>query len=108
MRLSYDPTYNIGYLRFHEKSGPVTTLKISEEMNIGIAPDGTVYGIEILMPMSNLLKIRVSSSWNGLDNTGRSCCPLNSKPSPGGHGRKPIVNPRGQDRHDAPHGAAAG
>lgn len=48
MRLSYDPEYNIGYLRFHEKSGPVTTLKISEEMNIDIAPDGTVYGIEIL------------------------------------------------------------
>ena len=38
MRLSYDPKYNIGYLRFHEKSGPVTTLKISEDMNIDIAP----------------------------------------------------------------------
>ena len=48
MRLSYDPKYNIGYLRFHEKSGPVTTLKISEDMNIDIAPDGTVYGIEML------------------------------------------------------------
>jgi uncharacterized protein YuzE len=48
MRLSYDPEYSIGYLRFHEKSGPVTTLKISDEMNIDIAPDGTVYGIEIL------------------------------------------------------------
>ena len=30
------------------KERPVTTLKISEEMNIDIAPDGTVYGIEIL------------------------------------------------------------
>jgi uncharacterized protein YuzE len=48
MKLSYDPKYNIAYLRFHEKSGSVTTLKISEEMNIDIAPDGTVYGIEIL------------------------------------------------------------
>jgi uncharacterized protein YuzE len=48
MRLRYDPKYNIAYLRFHEKSGSVTTLKISEEMNIDIAPDGTVYGIEIL------------------------------------------------------------
>jgi uncharacterized protein YuzE len=48
MKLSYDPKANIAYLRFHEKHGTVTTLKISDEMNIDIAPDGTVYGIELL------------------------------------------------------------
>lgn len=43
MKLTYDPQHNIAYIRFHEKSGTVTTLKVSEEMNIDIAPDGTVY-----------------------------------------------------------------
>ncbi|TXT24244.1 MAG: hypothetical protein FD134_1687 [Gallionellaceae bacterium] len=40
MKLSYDPKYNIAYLRFHEKHGTVTTIKISDEMNIDVAPDG--------------------------------------------------------------------
>jgi uncharacterized protein YuzE len=48
MRLNYDPKYNIAYLRFHEKAGEVTTIKISDEMNIDIAPDGMIYGIELL------------------------------------------------------------
>lgn len=48
MKLSYDPQYNIAYIRFHEKVGQVTTIKISDEMNVDIAPDGTVYGIELL------------------------------------------------------------
>lgn len=48
MKLSYDPKYNIAYLRFHEKRGTVTTIKISDEMNVDVAPDGTVYGIELL------------------------------------------------------------
>ena len=48
MKLSYDPKYNIAYLRFHEKRGTVTTIKISDEMNVDVAPDGTIYGIELL------------------------------------------------------------
>lgn len=48
MKLTYDPKYNIAYLRFHEKTNEVETIKISEELNIDIAPDGTVYGIEML------------------------------------------------------------
>jgi uncharacterized protein YuzE len=48
MKLSYDPKYNIAYIRFHEKRGQVTTIKISDEMNIDIAADGTVYGVELL------------------------------------------------------------
>ena len=48
MKLSYDRKANIACLRFHEKTGTVTTLKISDEMNIDIAPDGTVYGIDLL------------------------------------------------------------
>ena len=48
MRLSYDPKSNVAYIRFHEKLGQVTTIKISDDMNIDIAPDGTVYGVELL------------------------------------------------------------
>lgn len=54
MKLCYDPKANIAYLRFHEKQGTVTTLKISDELNIDIAPDGTVYGIELLNPNEQL------------------------------------------------------
>jgi len=48
MKLTYDPKYNIAYLRFHEKTGEVTSVKISDELNIDLASDGTVYGIELL------------------------------------------------------------
>ena len=48
MKLSYDPKHNVAYIRFREKLGQVTTIKISDDMNIDIAPDGTVYGVELL------------------------------------------------------------
>lgn len=48
MRLTYDPKHNIGYLRLHEKTAQVETIRVSDEMNVDIAPDGTVYGIELL------------------------------------------------------------
>jgi uncharacterized protein YuzE len=48
MKLTYDPRYNIAYLRFHEKTPGVETLRLSDELNVDIAPDGTVYGIEML------------------------------------------------------------
>jgi uncharacterized protein YuzE len=48
MKLTYDPRYNIAYLRLHEKLGEVDTIQVGDEMNVDIAPDGTVYGIELL------------------------------------------------------------
>jgi len=48
MKLTYDPRYNIGYLQLHEKTGQVETIRISDELNVDMAPDGTVYGIELL------------------------------------------------------------
>lgn len=48
MKLTYDPKHNIGYIRLHEKTACVETIRISDEMNVDIAPDGTVYGIELL------------------------------------------------------------
>jgi len=48
MKLTYDPRYNIAYLRLHEKTGEVKTIQISDELNVDMASDGTVYGIELL------------------------------------------------------------
>lgn len=48
MRFSYDPRYNIAYFRFGKKSADVETIKISDELNVDLSPDGKVYGIELL------------------------------------------------------------
>lgn len=48
MKLTYDPRYNIAYIRLHEKNVEVETIRVSDELNVDIAPDGTVYGIELL------------------------------------------------------------
>jgi uncharacterized protein YuzE len=48
MRLTYDPRHNIAYLRLQEKTTQVETVRVSESLNVDLAPDGTVYGIELL------------------------------------------------------------
>ena len=48
MRLTYDPRYNIGYLRFREEDAEVESIRLSDELIVDMAPDGTVYGIELL------------------------------------------------------------
>ena len=48
MKLTYDPRYNIAYIRFQEKRAEVETIRLSDELVVDIAPDGTVYGIELL------------------------------------------------------------
>ena len=48
MKLTYDSRRNIGYLRFHEKTAEVETIQLSDSLNVDIAPDGTIYGVELL------------------------------------------------------------
>ncbi len=48
MKLVYDPRQNIACLRLQEKTAQVETLRLSDEVNVDIAPDGSVYGIELL------------------------------------------------------------
>ncbi len=48
MQLTYDPQYNIAYIRFRNKCAKVTTISVSDELNVDIGPDGVVYGIELL------------------------------------------------------------
>ncbi len=48
MKLTYDPRYNVAYIHLRDKPAEVETLRISDELNIDVAPDGTVYGLELL------------------------------------------------------------
>ena len=48
MEFSYDPRYNVAYLCFKEKRTEVETIRLSDELVIDMAPDGTLYGIELL------------------------------------------------------------
>lgn len=48
MKLTYDPRYNIAYIYLKEKPTEVETIRISDALNIDLAPDGTIYGIELL------------------------------------------------------------
>jgi len=48
VKLTYDPQHNIAYIRLREKTGSVETIRLSDELNIDLAPDGTVYGLELL------------------------------------------------------------
>ncbi len=46
MKLTYDRDRNIAYLRL--KPEEVETVRVSNELNVDLAPDGSVYGIELL------------------------------------------------------------
>jgi uncharacterized protein YuzE len=49
VQLSYDPRWNIAYLSVREAAGTqVETVPLSDEANVDLSPDGTLYGIELL------------------------------------------------------------
>ncbi len=48
MKLTYDPKYNVAYIHLEDKTDQVETIRVSEELNVDMTPDGRVYGIELL------------------------------------------------------------
>ena len=48
MRLTYDPAVNLAYIQLRPKRGKVRTVQVSDELNVDLAADGTIYGIELL------------------------------------------------------------
>ena len=48
MKVTYDSKYNISYIKLAESTEEVEAVKISDEVNIDISPDGKIYGIELL------------------------------------------------------------
>ncbi len=57
MRITYDPKQNIAYIRLQEKRAEVETIRISDELNVDISPDGAVYGIELLNAKTQLFSL---------------------------------------------------
>ncbi len=58
MKLTYDPTSNVAYIYLHEQTTQVETVRVSDELNVDIAPDGTIYGIELLNASEQLARDR--------------------------------------------------
>ena len=56
MRFSYDPRYNIAYIRFQPKCPEVESIRISEELIVDMGPDGIIYGIELLNANEQLMR----------------------------------------------------
>jgi uncharacterized protein YuzE len=48
MRLTLDPKFNIAYIQLRTKRGKVRTVQVSDELNVDLGADGTIYGIELL------------------------------------------------------------
>jgi len=48
MKFTYDPRYNIAYIRFREKRANVESIRVSDELIVDMAPDGSVFGVELL------------------------------------------------------------
>jgi len=48
MYLTYDSKLNVAYIRFRRKTAKVTTLAVSDDLNVDFDRDGRVYGIELL------------------------------------------------------------
>ena len=59
MDLTYDSEFNVAYSRLRRKSAKVTTVAVSDELNVDIGPDGRVYGIELLNANEQLGSQRV-------------------------------------------------
>jgi uncharacterized protein YuzE len=48
MKVTYHPKHNVAYIALRDKPDQVETVRLSDEINVDLAPDGSVYGIELL------------------------------------------------------------
>lgn len=48
MQFSYDPRYNIAYIRFQKQQAEVESIRVGDEMVVDMTPDGKIFGIELL------------------------------------------------------------
>jgi uncharacterized protein YuzE len=48
MKLSYDPSANVAYIRLRERQGDVETIQVTSDFLVDIDATGTVCGIELL------------------------------------------------------------
>ena len=55
MKLTYDPNANIAYIQLRKKMAKVKTIRVSDELNVDVAADGSIYGIELLNANEQLI-----------------------------------------------------
>ena len=48
MKLTYDPSANVAYIRLRERQGDVETIELTADFLVDIDETGTVCGIELL------------------------------------------------------------
>jgi uncharacterized protein YuzE len=48
MKITYDPKFNIAYVAIKPKSSEVNSIKLSDDLIVDMASDGTIYGFELL------------------------------------------------------------
>lgn len=68
MKLTYDPRYNIASLRLKEKIAQVKTICVGYALNLDMAPDGTIYGIELLNANEQVLSHLTAAGMRGIIN----------------------------------------
>jgi len=56
VKLTYDPEFNIAYIQLRPRPAKVRTVQVSDELNVDIAADGSIYGIELLNANEQLAK----------------------------------------------------
>lgn len=54
MRLTYDPTTDALYLRLAQRTGPVTTVQVNDDIALDFDEADRLYGIEVLAASRNL------------------------------------------------------
>ena len=63
MKITYDPKYNVAYLRFKKKAARVRTLQITDSVNVDIGSNGILHGIELLNVRKQLGKIQTKKGF---------------------------------------------
>lgn len=56
MKLTINRAMNVAYMQLREKTGDLETVCVSDELNIDLLPDGTVFGIEFLDAEGQLVR----------------------------------------------------
>ena len=56
MKISYDPHVDAAYIRFKDGKFHVTTHRLTEDVAVNYAPDGSIVGIEVLDASKYLVK----------------------------------------------------
>ena len=58
MKITYDPRVDAAYIRLKQGKFQVTTHRLTEDVAVNFAPDGSVVGIEVLDASKYLVKHR--------------------------------------------------